>query len=300
MAERRMFAKTIIDSDAFLDMPSSAQLLYFHLSMRADDDGFINNPKKIQRMTGAGDDDAKILVTKKFIIPFETGVVVIKHWNIHNYIAKDRYHETKYKHEKSLLGIDENKAYTTCIQNGIQPVNNPTTQVRLGKVSQGKDKEEESDFSKVPDFEDDIEDAFQEPPMPSFGKTTIDSRLAIISESWKRHPELPRYVNKLSTSMKADTINAINAVLQAYTDSEIMTAIDNYAQARSTIEPKYQIQSFQNFVSNSGAIAKYQEVKSQQTTSQRVCPICHGKLKNGQYCKVCEKFFDENGKEMYI
>ena len=104
MAERRMFAKTIIDSDAFLDMPHTTQLLYFHLSMRADDDGFINNPKNIMRMIGCKDDDLKILLTKKFLLPFESGVVVIKHWQIHNYIQKDRYHETKYKEEYVYSG----------------------------------------------------------------------------------------------------------------------------------------------------------------------------------------------------
>ena len=112
MAERRMFAKTIIDSDAFLDMPTSARLLYYDLSMRADDDGFINSPKKIIRMTGASDDDLKVLIAKKFVIPFENGIVVIKHWKIHNYIAKDRYTETKYKEEKAMLKLDENNAYT--------------------------------------------------------------------------------------------------------------------------------------------------------------------------------------------
>ena len=111
MAEKRMFAKTIIDSDAFLDMPLSAQSLYFHLSMRADDDGFINNPKKIQRMIGASDDDAKLLVMKKFIIPFDSGVVVIKHWKIHNYIRKDTYKETAYLEEKAMLETEQNKSY---------------------------------------------------------------------------------------------------------------------------------------------------------------------------------------------
>ena len=135
MAERRMFAKTIIDSDAFLDMPTSARLLYYDLGMRADDDGFVNSPKKIMRMIGASEDDFKILATKKFIIPFESGIVVIKHWKIHNYIAKDRYTETKYKEEKALLQLDENNSYTTC----IQPVYNPSTQVRLGKDSIDKD-----------------------------------------------------------------------------------------------------------------------------------------------------------------
>ena len=112
MAERRMFAKTIIDSDAFLDMPLSTQALYFHLSMRADDEGFINNPKKIQRMIGATEDDLKLLNAKNFIIPFESGVVVIKHWKIHNYIRGDRLVETQYKDEKALLTVKENGAYT--------------------------------------------------------------------------------------------------------------------------------------------------------------------------------------------
>lgn len=112
MAERRMFAKTIIDSDAFLDMPLSTQSLYFHLSMRADDEGFINNPKKIQRMIGASDDDAKMLIAKNFIIPFESGVVVIKHWKIHNYIRNDRLVATKYQDEKLQLTVKDNGAYT--------------------------------------------------------------------------------------------------------------------------------------------------------------------------------------------
>jgi hypothetical protein len=106
-----MFAKTIIDSDAFLDMPQSTQLLYFHLSMRADDDGFINKPKTIMRICGCKDDDIKLLIVKKFILPFDTGVVVIKHWRIHNYIQSDRKMPTNYKDELAMLELDENKAY---------------------------------------------------------------------------------------------------------------------------------------------------------------------------------------------
>lgn len=141
MAERRMFAKTIIDSDAFLDMPLSTQTLYFHLSMRADDDGFINNPKKIQRMIGASDDDLKLLIAKSFIIPFESGIVVIKHWKIHNYIQSDRYKPTVYQEEKTYLETKENRAYTLlapeenqsdteCIHDGYSS----DTQVSIGKT----------------------------------------------------------------------------------------------------------------------------------------------------------------------
>ncbi|RKI45541.1 DnaD domain protein [Clostridium paraputrificum] len=139
MAERRMFAKTIIDSDAFLDMSLSTQALYFHLSMRADDDGFVNNPKKIQRMIGSGDDEMKMLIAKKFIIPFDSGVCVIKHWRIHNYIQKDRYKETVYKEEKSHLLLKDNKSYKYMDTPCIQDVSIPETQVRIGKDRIGKD-----------------------------------------------------------------------------------------------------------------------------------------------------------------
>lgn len=143
MAERRMFAKTIIDSDAFLEMPTTSQLLYFHLAMRADDDGFVNKPKSLMRMVGCKDDDLKLLFVKKFLIPFESGVVVIKHWKIHNYIRKDTYTETKYKEERATLELDENSAYrlaeTSPLQLRDESVTSPSTQDRLGQVSTGKD-----------------------------------------------------------------------------------------------------------------------------------------------------------------
>ena len=147
MAERRMFAKTIIDSDAFLDMPLSAQSLYFHLSMRADDEGFVNNPKKIQRMIGASDDDLKLLVAKRFILTFDSGVIVIKHWKIHNYIQSDRFKPTVYTEEKSQLAVKENKSYTLdtqCIHDGYIT----DTQVSIDKNSKGKSKK-----TKFQDFE---------------------------------------------------------------------------------------------------------------------------------------------------
>ena len=145
MAERRMFAKTIIDSDAFLDMPLSSQTLYFHLSMRADDDGFINNPRKIQRMIGASDDDLKLLITKKFIIPFESGIVVIKHWKIHNYIRNDRYKETVYQKEKAQLEEKENRSYTLGIPDGIPDDTQMDTQDRIDKDSLVKLSKEEGE-----------------------------------------------------------------------------------------------------------------------------------------------------------
>ena len=112
MAERRMFAKTIIDSDAFLEMPLSSQALYFHLSMRADDDGFVNNPNRIARTVGANKNDLDVLIGKRFILSFESGVIVIKHWRINNYLQNDRSKPTIYQEELAQLELKDNKAYT--------------------------------------------------------------------------------------------------------------------------------------------------------------------------------------------
>ena len=150
MAERRMFAKTIVLSDAFLDMPLSARCLYFTLGMLADDDGFVNSPKSIMRQAGASTDDLNLLMVKRFILAFDSGVIVIKHWRIHNYIQKDRYKESKYMEEKATLMIDQNGAYTECIQD----VSTLDTQVRLGKdrdrIELGKDNIEDATPPKTP------------------------------------------------------------------------------------------------------------------------------------------------------
>lgn len=118
MAQKRMFNNSVVGSDSFLEMPDSSQNLYFHLSMRADDDGFVDNWKSIMRMTGKKEDDLKILISKSFILPFESGILVIKHWKLNNYIQKDRYKETIHTSEKALLTTDENNVYrldTNCI-----------------------------------------------------------------------------------------------------------------------------------------------------------------------------------------
>lgn len=149
MAERRMFAKTIIDSDAFTEMPLSSQALYFHLSMRADDDGFLNCAQKIMRMIGAAKNDFDILIAKQFILQLPDGICVIKHWRIHNYLRKDRYVETVYAEQKGLLSIKKNGAYTmqdtAGVPVGIPDGNQRLTQDRLGKDRLGKDSKESAD-----------------------------------------------------------------------------------------------------------------------------------------------------------
>lgn len=148
MAERRMFSKVIIDSDAFLDMPLSTQALYFHLSMRADDDGFLNNARKIQRLVGASDDDLRLLLMKRFVIGFEGGILVIKHWRMNNYLRKDRYTPTVYQDEYAMLGVKKNGSYTLektdGIQAGIPDGSQCVTQVSIGKDSIDKKRIEKT------------------------------------------------------------------------------------------------------------------------------------------------------------
>lgn len=141
-----MFAKTIVDSDSFLDMPLSTQAVYFHLSMRADDEGFINNPKKILRMVGASEDEIKLLIAKRFILDMDDGIVVVKHWRVHNYIQKDRFKPTVHTEKREKIGIRDNNVYTLdteCIH-----------VVRVGKDSIGKDSKAKARVFKKPTIEE--------------------------------------------------------------------------------------------------------------------------------------------------
>lgn len=136
MAQRRMLSLQIVDTDAFLEMPTSSQGLYFHLVVRADDEGFVGNPKKVIKMIGCNEDDLKILIAKRFLLPFESGVVVIKHWLIHNSIRMDRFNPTAYQKEKSLITTSKNKAYTE-LATERQPIGNQgLPQVKLSQVNE--------------------------------------------------------------------------------------------------------------------------------------------------------------------
>lgn len=141
MAQRRMFSRKITETDHFLEMPLSSQALYFHLNMGADDEGFIDKAKTIQRTIGASDDDMKLLIAKGFLIPFESGVVVIRHWRIHNYIQADRFQATIHQNEKEQLEFDKSKiASIKPLDQCIQNVYKMDTQVRLGEDSLDKDR----------------------------------------------------------------------------------------------------------------------------------------------------------------
>lgn len=168
MAERRMFAKTIVLSDAFLDLPMSARCLYFTLGMLADDDGFINAPRSIMRQCGASDDDMKILISKKFVLIFDSGVIVIKHWRLNNYLRSDRYQETKYVDEKATLSLDGKGIYhreesTNPLLPDSEPENNFTTKQLREKAY----KESDLPYS----FEYKIRNAFSGKKCPICGCT---------------------------------------------------------------------------------------------------------------------------------
>ena len=148
-----MFARTIIDSDEFLDLPPSAQLLYFHLGMRADDDGFVNKPRSVVRMVGCKMKDLETLLERNYLIRFDSGIVVIRHWKVHNHIRKDSYKETIYKDEKKQLGEDKNRVYylvdalqdcdgsvTGTLQGCDGSVTGPLRQDRIGKDRSGEDR----------------------------------------------------------------------------------------------------------------------------------------------------------------
>lgn len=174
MAQRRMFSKKVTDTDTFLDMPLSTQALYFHLNMHADDDGFIDNTKTIQRMIGSSDDDRKLLIAKQFLLPFDNGVVVIKDWRVHNYIRKDTYNKTMYPKELEQLQVNKSGQYER--QNLVtyterpRAVDETLTQVRLGKDRLGKDIDNTPKLPKGAVTNDEFESLWKLYPKKS-GKT---------------------------------------------------------------------------------------------------------------------------------
>lgn len=208
MAERRMMSKSIIKSDTFLDMPATTQNLYFHMLLDADDDGFINAPKSIMRMIGAKDDDMKVLAAKQFVIPFESGVVVIKDWKIHNYIQNDRYKPSTLP-ERDLLNIQKDKTYT--LKSDVSRMDTECIQTvsigkdRIGKDRLGKDR---------------------------IGKVSIDTLCHVSHDDMdKSHIEIIEYLNlKTGSKFKPTTkpyVQAIRSRLkEGYTVDDFKTVID--------------------------------------------------------------------------
>ena len=202
MAQKRMFDKTITNNDNFLEMPDSTQNLYFHLSMEADDDGFVDNWKSIMRMTGKKEDDLKLLIAKRFIIPFETGVIVIKHWRINNYLRKDRYHQTKYLKEKSLLTIEENEEYELKKDFGIPIGNREENSIEENSIEENSIEE-----CIGQNKQDTIYDFLHK----ELGRTLSSAEVEKVKE-WEDN-ELTRYAVKVAILNGAYTINYIDTII---------------------------------------------------------------------------------------
>ena len=225
MARRRMFSLDVVDTDKFLDMPSSTQALYFHLGMHADDDGFVSSPKRIAKTANCSEDDLKLLIAKSYLIPFESGVVVISDWKINNWIRADRKQITRYKYEKSLLDIN-NYVYTLTTEK--QPsVNQVSTKCHtedsIGKDSIGKDSIGKDSIGK-----DSIEKEPREVPKKKTPEETINSTI----NSYTDNPELKQalidFIEMRKRMKKPPTIKALKLCLKKLDD----LAVDDYIKIK--------------------------------------------------------------------
>lgn len=207
MAQKRMFDKTITNSDDFLELPDSSQVLYFHLSMNADDDGFVNNWKSILKMTGTKEDDLKLLIAKSFIIPFDSGVIVIKHWRINNFLRKDRHIDTKFQQELSMLEVNDNQEYIW-LTNG-QP------SIDKNRIDKNRIEYISSSISSISN--NNIYEYIEE----NFGRALSPIEYDEIS-NWEDN-ELTRYAIKQSVLGGKYSIKYINRILQNYEKNSITT-----------------------------------------------------------------------------
>ncbi|HEM9634199.1 TPA: DnaD domain protein [Streptococcus agalactiae] len=211
MAQKRMFSKKVTDSDKFLDLPLTAQALYFHLNMHGDDDGFVDNAKTVKRMLGASDGDLRMLIEQNFLIPFESGVVVIKDWRIHNTIKNDRYQKTVYTEEFKRLSIAENKSYREWFQNGtkVEP------QIRLDKNRLDKTRLDKDRLETIFNFVE-----------KEFGRLLSPSEIDLIND-WLyklnyKEPMIREAIKRTKLQGK-NNLNYVNGILRNWKDDNITT-----------------------------------------------------------------------------
>lgn len=210
MATKRMFSMDVIDTDMFLEMPATSQLLYFHMALRADDDGFVSSPKRILRMVGCSEDDMRLLFAKSYLIPFDSGVCVIRHWRIHNYIRVDRYKETIYTREKEMLIEDDSKAYKL-----------------LSDIPKGIPSDIPSDIPKgIPS-----DNLSAHPDKSSIDKSSIDKKSSRNSEVLEETKRIVSYLNSVAGTnfrhQSKATQASVNARLnEGYTYDDFVVVID--------------------------------------------------------------------------
>ena len=249
MAQRRMFSRKITETDHFLGMPLSSQALYFHLNMGADDEGFIDKAKTIQRTIGANDDDMKLLIAKGFLIPFESGVVVIRHWRIHNYIQADRFQATIHQNEKEQLEFDKSKiASIKPLDQCIQNVYKMDTQVRLGEDSLDKDRLDK--VNNLYSSEDEKKSLSQ--IIKSSSVKINDRQIQQIQEYIgldNMTVEMIEYAIQLTEDAGAESFNYLNKILKSWKDKGL-TSLDEAKEETSGFRESKNSTSKTRFIGN--------------------------------------------------
>lgn len=223
----------IVDTDAFLDMPLSTQCLYFHLNMRADDDGFIGNPKRIEKIIGANDDDLKLLIAKRFVILFDDGVIVIKHWRMHNTLSRDRYIETSYTDEKKKLLLKDNGSYSLTNGNSIDDtklIERSNRQTHKRRKIDERKTHSDKDIGLDKDLELDLDTELDK-------DKEKDINDLIVSKDTIRQTEVQRIINEWNTleefgitpvkRMTPKREQAVKARIRQNCVEDILEAIEN-------------------------------------------------------------------------
>lgn len=260
MAERRMFAKSIVLSDAFLDMPMSARCLYFTLGMLADDDGFVGSPKAIMRQCGASEDDMRILVSKKYVLGFDSGVFVIKHWRLNNYLRNDRHVQTTYTKELDTLGIDDKGAYTQNIEkmerlpvgipNDNQVVGSRYTQDRIGKDS----IDNNNIYSRA-------EDSPTEHPEQADVTEIVEYLNQAAGTSYK--PNTPKTVRSIKARMKEGfTVDDFKTVIDKKVSEWAKTDMQKYLRPETLFGTKFEGYLNQQIVKGKAPPGSFNRIES--------------------------------------
>lgn len=224
MAQKRMFTMKIVDSDAFLDMPATTQCLYFHLNMRADDDGFIGNPKRIMKITGASEDDLRLLIAKRFVLTFEDGVIVIKHWRMHNTLSRDRYVETSYTDEKKMLLLKDNGSYSLT---GGNPIDDTRLIERSGRQTQQRRNKDatKTHSDKGLDIDKDI-DKEKDNKLIVSKDTICQTDVRRVIEEWNKLQEVGiNPIRDIKPSSKRCQL--LKGRIREYGIDEVLNAINN-------------------------------------------------------------------------
>lgn len=224
MAQKRMFTMKIVDSDAFLEMPLSTQCLYFHLNMRADDDGFIGNTKRIMKITGASEDDLRLLIAKRFVLTFEDGVIVIKHWRMHNTLSRDRYAETSYTDEKKMLLLKDNGSYSLT---GGNPIDDTRLIERSGRQTQQRRNKDatKTHSEKGLDIDKDI-DKEKDNKLIVSKDTICQTDVRRVIEEWNKLQEVGiNPIRDIKPSSKRCQL--LKGRIREYGIDEVLNAINN-------------------------------------------------------------------------